>query len=291
MKEAKAPDFLSRLRGEVDVFGVDPPVGTNLIRRALVLRSNLVKKFPRLQDSSGAIQIDDSVLRAFLRVPRYEHGARSLEAILDMSSLIGRTYFDPSMLPPRQQLDLHVDGNTFMTLVEHHQSLGEKLEEIAKAIHESFVNGERAKGVAMGSKPAMREWDDLDDLYKNSNREQAASYPYLLRVIGCDFEKAGDGSKPLFKFSDDEIERLARIEHDRWIEERRLKQPDHPDLCLWKDLSEEEKEKDIRSINAIPEILSKVDLRIVRLSEGLKARSRRPDQGPSREENSRGTAA
>ena len=289
MKAAKAPDFLSRLRGNVDVFGLDPPVGTNLVRRALVLRSNLEKKFPKLKDSSDAIHIDDGVLRAFLRVPGYEHGARSLEAILEMSNLVGRTHFDPSMLPPRQQLDLHVDGSAFMALVEHHQTLGAKLEEIAKAIHETFLKEELANGIKMGSRPSMKVWEDLDDLYKNSNREQAAYYPYLLRAAGCDFEKDEDGSKPLVKFSDDEIDRLAQMEHGRWVEERRIKQPDHPDLCLWKDLPKKEKDKDIRSVEAIPEILSKVGLRVVRLSEGFRDRS--PGRKRSRKEKSRGAAA
>ncbi len=55
------------------------------------------------------------------------------------------------------------------------------------------------------------------------------------------------------------------MEHERWMQERRLKQPDHPDLVTWEELSDEDKEKDIRTVQAIPTILGKVGLRVVKL--------------------------
>ena len=122
IRSVKLPDFVSRLRGHVDVFGINGPSDTNLLRRALILRSNIEKKFLTLIDASGAVRIDDGVLRAFLQVPEYYHGARSLEAILDMSHLVGRTHFDPSLLPPLHHLNLHVNGNEFMNLIQHQQS-------------------------------------------------------------------------------------------------------------------------------------------------------------------------
>lgn len=280
-RNAKLLDFVSRLRGNVDVFGLNGPVDTNLLRRALILRSNIQKKYPTLIDSSGAVRIDDGVLRAILHVPRYYHGARSLEAILDMSHLLGRTHFDPSRLPPQRQLNLHVEGDAFMALVQQQQILGARLEEIAKEIHELFLNEELTKKdnnlkplFKIGDRQALRHWKELDELYKKSNREQAAHYPTLLATAGCGFEEmkfekdhlAKRNADKGFEFSSDEIERLARMEHDRFIQERRLKQPDHPDLVPWEELNHEEKEKDIRTIKAIPKILGKVGLRVVRLS-------------------------
>jgi hypothetical protein len=287
-KSAKRPDFLSRLRGHVDVFGLDPPVGTNLLRRALVLRSNILKKYPSLRDASDAIRIDEGVLRGFLYVPRYEHGARSLEAILDMSNLEGRSHFDASLLPPKQQLNLHADGEAFIALVQHRQTLGDKLEDIAKEIHELYLTEELSKGARIGDRPSLYHWEELDEIYKNSSREQAANYPALLAAVECEFEEGGQETKqessrrravgrkrpasssgtqaPQFMFSRAEIDRLARMEHVRWMEERRIKQPDHADLEPWEKLSAKEKEKDIRAIKAMPEILEKVGLRIVRLS-------------------------
>ena len=259
----KLPDFLSRLRGHVDIFGFDPPYDTNLIRRALVLRSNLRRKHPALEDATGTVRIDDGVLRAFLHVPQYSHGARSLEAIVDMSNLVGRDFFDPSLLPPRQQLDLHVPGDAFLALVGYRQALGIHLEKIARHIHELYLKAEQESGAAIGSRPALWPWEDLSELYRNSNREQAASYPNLLTAARCDFEVGSPD--PDFGLTDGEIEIMARMEHDRWVEERRIKQPDHPDLRPWEKLSLAEKEKDFRAVRAIPEILGSVGLRVKRL--------------------------
>ena len=48
---------------------------------------------------------------------RFYHGARSLEAIVDMSSLAGKPRYERSSLPPRRQLALHVDARRFLELV------------------------------------------------------------------------------------------------------------------------------------------------------------------------------
>jgi hypothetical protein len=118
-KNAKKPDFLSRLRGFVNVYGPNQ-LGENdsayLLRRAFLLRSLIMRKAPQTV-SDGRLQIDDGVLRAFLRTDRYAHGARSLEAIVDMSALAGRPRFERASLPPRQQLALHVDARQFLELV------------------------------------------------------------------------------------------------------------------------------------------------------------------------------
>ncbi len=116
---AKATDFLSRLRGFVDILGPNPANEEDrsfVLRRALLLRSLLKLKAPQLL-SGGTLQIDPGVLRAFLDVTSYVHGARSMEAILDMSSLSGRLRYERSALPPAHQLGLHVDAEEFLTLV------------------------------------------------------------------------------------------------------------------------------------------------------------------------------
>ena len=90
-KDAKGPDFISRLRGYVNILG---PNQTDekwdllfIVRRAMLLRSLIERKTPYLIDGSGEAQIDNGVLRALLKVPRYKHESRSMEAILEMSRL------------------------------------------------------------------------------------------------------------------------------------------------------------------------------------------------------------
>jgi len=119
-KAAKKPDFLSRLKGYVDVFGPNPRGPDDvafMLRRALLLRSLLKRRSPRLL-RNGTLQIDEGVLRAFIGVDRFRHGARSMQAIVEMSSLSGKLHYDRSSLPPEDQLSLHVNGRVFDDLVE-----------------------------------------------------------------------------------------------------------------------------------------------------------------------------
>ncbi|MGD0999015.1 MAG: hypothetical protein ABR941_11975 [Thermoleophilia bacterium] len=57
------------------------------------------------------------MLRAFLLVGEYIHGARSMTAIVRMSALSGKPRFERASLPARQQLGLHVDADQFLALV------------------------------------------------------------------------------------------------------------------------------------------------------------------------------
>ena len=124
-RAAKKPDFISRLRGYVDVTGPNrqgPHDVATPLRRALILRSLIASRAPQMLVHEGhaepRLQIDDGVLRALLEIHEYIHGARSMEAILQMSSLAGKPRFERSSLPARQQLALHVDADEFLALVQ-----------------------------------------------------------------------------------------------------------------------------------------------------------------------------
>ena len=68
--------------------------------------------------AGGRLDIDPGVLRAFLDVGSYVHGARSMESIIDMSSLTDKLRFERSALPAQHQLSLHVDAAEFLSLVQ-----------------------------------------------------------------------------------------------------------------------------------------------------------------------------
>jgi hypothetical protein len=117
---AKATDFLSRLRGYVDILGPNPVSDadrTYVLRRALLLRALLTTKAPQLVRGER-LEIDPGVLRALLDIGSYVHGARSIESIIDMSALSQRRRFERSALPPHHQLGLHVDPGEFLALVD-----------------------------------------------------------------------------------------------------------------------------------------------------------------------------
>lgn len=128
---AKAKDFLSRLRGFVDVPDLDYPISGHInatvaLRRAVRLRTLLAGSSGKLMQREAArgeklreyLNVDSSILRAFLTVPSFEHGARSMEAIVKMSALSDRMKYEPSLLPPANQLRLHVNDARFLQVID-----------------------------------------------------------------------------------------------------------------------------------------------------------------------------
>gem|GEM_PF-5583224 len=88
---SKLRDFISRLKTNVNILGPNEPSGTTIgaitrkIRRAALLRSMLEKRL-NINDKDH-INIADNVVQAFLDVENYINEARSMEAILSMSSI------------------------------------------------------------------------------------------------------------------------------------------------------------------------------------------------------------
>jgi hypothetical protein len=271
-KDIKAPDFLSRLRGNVDVFGPDPLADTRMLSRAMILRRALAKRSKRLFDEGESLRIDPRVLAAFLNVWEFRHGARSIEAIVEMSQLQDHQQFAPSMLPPPMQMRLHVEPEEFMRIIQHWRHLESQLEAIAEAIHEHFVEGllsgvnDPVRIAELRALPGRQKWAELNMIYKDSSRDQAAHIPAKLAAVGCDLVpiQPGDPADE-FDFTADELKILAPMEHVRFVAERSQKQPDHPDLIPWDDLSEPSRDKDRRHIRDLPEILRQARLRIIRI--------------------------
>lgn len=117
---AKATDFLSRLRGFVNVLGPNPDSAddrTFPLRRAILLRAVLQRQAAQIFEGED-MRIDRSLLNAFLDVPAYLHGSRSMEAIIEMSAISNKLKFERSALPAVHQLALHVDADAFMAIVE-----------------------------------------------------------------------------------------------------------------------------------------------------------------------------
>src|SRR6185295_12954423 len=125
-RELKVPDVVSRLKGYVNIMGPNPLNGDTLrdpfflIRRAILLNSIISRGAPQLvsRTADGAeLQIDPGVRRALLRISRYHHGARSMEAIVATSQLSGKRLFERSCLPAPEQLNLHLDGQELQWLM------------------------------------------------------------------------------------------------------------------------------------------------------------------------------
>lgn len=304
-RQAKGPDFASRLRGFIDIMGPnrqDPKDDAFIIRRANVLRSMLEKlrnKADRLFKPGGReLRIDPGVLRAMLNIGEYRHGIRSMEAIIGMSRLAGRTCFDLSALPPKDQLDLHVDAEEFLFLAERERFVnlipprdfpavgtppagGAKaretalVESLARSIHEEYT---RQRSI-LGQKGSLQAWDDLSEEKRNSNRDAASHIPTKLRLVGHGVRRIGESAIPRTPdISDKEILILAQAEHERWAGEQKLqgfrygKEKDlsakvSPHLVPFDELTPDVQAYDIQAVEAIPRCLAQAGLEIYRMTE------------------------
>ncbi|WP_054864286.1 AAA family ATPase [Methanosarcina barkeri] len=86
----KCPDFLSRLRGFVNILGPNKTGDFDeayKIRRAILLRSLIEMNAPNMIDSNGNLHINEKLLNALIDAPGYIHGVRSMQAMVDMSML------------------------------------------------------------------------------------------------------------------------------------------------------------------------------------------------------------
>lgn len=119
-RNAKKPDFISRLRAYINIRGINGNPNTvedrlYMIRRAFILRQYLQTNAPQII-REGQFVIETGVLDAFLRVNKYYHGARSMENLIKMSSLADKRKFELSSLPPDNIVEMHVNIKEFNAL-------------------------------------------------------------------------------------------------------------------------------------------------------------------------------
>jgi uncharacterized membrane protein len=156
-------------------------------------------------------------------------------------------------------------------------------EQLARAIHEAYIRARHAasldaasgKSAAPGRRESLRPWEELPETLKESNRAQARQVGEKLAVIGCLTVPAFDPALT-FAFAEEEVQLLARLEHERWVTERMAQASlhgpgtdgrSHPDLVSWEELPEEARAKDVDAVRSIPAILASVGFQVLRLSQ------------------------
>ena len=289
-KSAKGPDFVSRLKGFINVLGPNPVKEEGgdpyfIIRRAILLRSSLKRSTPQLFEKRGGKELlntDRGVLRALLKNGQYKHGARSIESLLAMSQLTDKSAFERSCLPSESQLDLHVDGRKFLSLVQQVELEGKMLESLAEAAHAVYCEGLKARGYKYGPKTDetlktsnnLLPYADLPEDLKEANRLNVRDIPAKLAVAGYIMIPARSNEPP-FSFPGHPLEILAEAEHERWMQSKlddgwtyapRTDRAKKLNQCIvpWKELPEDEKEKDRDLVRGIPEILARAGYAVVK---------------------------
>jgi hypothetical protein len=156
-----------------------------------------------------------------------------------------------------------------------------RTETLARALHEDYVRQQRQAGATPAVKPYLCPWEELPEQVQDDNRAQADDMATKLEAIGCVTRPLGDWGDPLVEFGDDELEEMARLEHDRWMAARqkagwqRGARNDaarrHPDMLPWAELSDQVQEIDRAFVRALPQMLARSGFGVYRLSRSLGA--------------------
>jgi hypothetical protein len=148
-------------------------------------------------------------------------------------------------------------------------ALGGSFETMAHAIHVRY-------GDIQAGKTTPRAWSKLGESFKESNRSQARHIAVKLNDIGCQIVPLRDWGAIDFTFTDEEVEKLAEMEHDRWWDEKRAdgwrlgeekdeKLKKSPYMVEWQKLPPDIAELDREFVRAIPAFLASVGLQVVRV--------------------------
>lgn len=157
------------------------------------------------------------------------------------------------------------------------------VETLAREGHSEYLAGQRLPDGSLPDKPYVVPWEELPQDKKESNRSQADHIGEKLRKVKCNLAPRTDWDGPIFGFyeeghdsSDNEVEVLAIMEHERWRDEMKNKGwhygPERDDTkkihdCLvsWDKLDEKNREIDRIYMRNLPKLLARVGLDIYRM--------------------------
>ena len=285
-RRVKGPDFVSRLRTSLNIKGPNPGDRDPdwLIRRAILLRTLLERQWPDLIDAgTGIARVSPSVIRGFLRVERYLHGARSLEMIVASSRPTSR--FETSSLPGPDLLRSHASDD-FSRQVAEGELEQPVIEALAEACHQGWHRVRTEDGWRYGNPrddanrlhPMLKSYAELGEEEKEKSRVTARLTNAKLQDIGYRIARFGPDDlrqSTDHAFSEDERTRLMEIEHDIWLRDRLLQGYEyapvtndalrlHRDVVGFQDQLPEDKRLDQAIVDAIPAALRKRQYKLVR---------------------------
>ncbi len=150
---------------------------------------------------------------------------------------------------------------------------------LARVIYDDYRLRRIQEGKNPDDDPAMVPWPRLDETYQKANLGQAGHIFTKITAIHCRIVPLTDWDEELFSFTDEEVEILAALEHERWNQdrladgwmygaERNNEKKKTPYLVPYEQLPEDIKEYDREPVRNIPMLLAMIDLKVIR-NDGL----------------------
>jgi len=148
-----------------------------------------------------------------------------------------------------------------------------QVDSLARIFHNNY------QAIANDDKPANTEWENLNEDMRDASRRLVLHIPAKLHCMGVNLENwlqnIDNSSNPtqlpavtIKAEKNSLIERMAELEHERWMAERRINgwtfskercnsRRLHPDLIPYEQLSDESKSYDRQMITSLIEMMSK----------------------------------
>jgi hypothetical protein len=153
------------------------------------------------------------------------------------------------------------------------------LDELARAAHEAYCEEAKKRGETPDTNPSMRRWEDLTEDLREANLAQVADIPCKLRLLGYELAPNHGIQPSTIVISNDQLEMLARREHDRWMDGKRRQgwtygptrdntRKHHPSMVPWEQLSEPEKDKDRDVVRNLTRHVERAGFRVRELARG-----------------------
>jgi hypothetical protein len=230
---------------------------------------------PQVIEMLRVIAKDPSVIVS--AVVCFESDERSLAYAIGLRDNMHEFTFPVSVRVPQESLISRIMGGIPSSLTDmtcfgacsecctSERLVDEVRDKLARKIHEDYRLSEFRRNGAnknqLMKKISLQKWDLLREDFRESNRQAADHIPVKLRAVGCSFthyEKDESKNRSAFTFTEEEIETMAIMEHNRWSAERWMagwkKGPEDrarrmtPYLVEWEELSDKIKKYDIESV-------------------------------------------
>lgn len=213
------------------------------------------------------VEDDSAALDVALQARRCLHGAPT-DVVVELTRSAGLA----SLLDRPGGYDGVSAFDVLDRTLEPQLLLGGTYEMLARAIHTEYFAEQLRQGATAASNPSLVPWERLPESLKESNRDQAAHIGVKLATLSYGIAPLSDWSADEMEFDEAEVELLAKLEHERWVDQRLRdgwtpgpKDVDErlsPYLIPWSELSEEVKEWDRRAVRGIPAFLARTGYQV-----------------------------
>jgi hypothetical protein len=153
--------------------------------------------------------------------------------------------------------------------------IGEDLvERLAHVIHDRYRRSRRERGEWSSGDVALLPWDQLPPRLRQANRTQAEDIGRKLAEVNCAISPRF-GRDADIALSEEDLERLAQLEHERWYDEhvaagwswgeqRSEDRKRHPGLRPWSALPEQFRRRTHDTVRELTDVLADAGFKIVR---------------------------